>query len=101
MEDRVVQIIIQLCFIVGMLSLLWKIGQDNNEKIGIVFKRFDQHKGDMEKHMKDNYVHKDVHKIQLEHNNKDIERLEKKVDDGFHAVDKKLDRIINNGKPQS
>ena len=94
MEPQNIIYIIQGSFLLGVLGLMWKIGNDANAKISVLFKRFDEHKSHLELHMKDNYVHKDVIKVHIDHNNKDMERLEKKVDDGFHEIGKKLDRII-------
>ena len=100
MEYQIIHYIIEGGFLVSMLGMLWKIGESSNQKISTLFRRFDQHKEDMERHLKENYVHKDVIKVQLDHSNKDFERLEKKVDSGFHEIDKKLDRIID-GKSKS
>jgi len=95
LEPQNLYYIIEGTFFVGVLGFLWKLSSDTNKQISAVFRRFDEHKVEVEKTMKDNYVHKDVIKVQLDHNNKDLERLEKKVDDGFHGLDKKLDRIIS------
>ena len=101
MESQVIEYFIQGGFVVSMLGMLWKIGESSNQKISTLFRRFDEHKDEMEKHMKENYVHKDVIKVQLEHSNKDMERLEHKVDAGFFAIEKKLDRIIESGNSKS
>jgi len=101
METQVIHYIIEGGFLVSMLGMLWKIGESSNQKISTLFRRFDQHKEDMDRHMKENYVHKDVIKVQLEHNDKDIERLEHKVDAGFFAIEKKLDRILEYGNNKS
>ena len=95
MDYQTMHYIIEGGFLVSMLGMLWKIGEQTNKKISTLFKRFDEHKEDMHKHMKENYVHKDVIKVQLEHNDKDMERLEHKVDSGFIEIGKKLDRIID------
>jgi len=102
MEYQVIHYVLEGGFLVGMLGMLWKIGESSNQKISTLFRRFDEHKEHMENYVKNNYVHKDVIKVQMEHSNKDMERLEKKVDDGFTVIGKKLDRIIeNDGKSKS
>ena len=95
MEYPVIHYIIEGGFLIAMLSFLWKIGHESNQKINTVFRRFDEHKKEVTDTMSQNYVHKEIFNVQLDHANKDLARLERKVDDGFHNVDKKLDKLIN------
>jgi regulator of replication initiation timing len=84
-------------FALGVIVLLIKTNQDvskanqaNAEKVGRVYKRLDECKTHVEEFVADNYVHKDVFKLEIDHMDKDFARLEKKID----GMDRKLDKLI-------
>ena len=58
-------------FGVGVLALIWRISVDSNKKASTIFKRFDQHKEEIDK----KFVRKDVCKILHEQMSRDIEEI--------------------------
>jgi len=71
--------IVQIIFSGGILGLIWRIhvnGQKGMEdKVGAVFKRFDQFKRDV----KEDYVSKDVNTIQYDKMDRDIQEIKSDV----------------------
>jgi len=71
--------IIQIAFSGGILLLIWRMHTDSKktmeEKVAGVFKRFDQFKRDV----KDDYVSKDVNKIQYDKMDRDIQEIKTDV----------------------